>query len=80
MSNEETISKVKDTLEELRPYLQMDGGDMEFVELTDDNIVKIRLQGACAGCPGAMYTLKLGIEKKVKEMVPEIESVEAVPF
>ncbi len=80
MSNEETISKVKDTLEELRPYLQMDGGDMEFVELTDDNIVKIRLQGACAGCPGATYTLKLGIEKKVKEVVPEIQSVEAVPF
>lgn len=80
MSNEETITKVKETLEELRPYLQMDGGDMEFVELTDDNIVKIRLQGACAGCPGATYTLKLGIERKVKEMVPEIESVEAVPF
>ena len=80
MSNEETISKVKDTLEELRPYLQMDGGDMEFVELTEDNIVKIRLQGACAGCPGAAYTLKLGIEKKVKELVPEIQSVEAVPF
>jgi Fe-S cluster biogenesis protein NfuA len=80
MSNEETISKVKDTLEELRPYLQADGGDMEFVEITDDNIVKIRLQGACAGCPGAMYTLKLGIEKKVKELVPEIHSVEAVPY
>ncbi len=54
MSNEETVTKVKATLEELRPYLQMDGGDMEFVELTEDNIVKIRLQGACAGCPGAM--------------------------
>ena len=80
MSNEETISKVKETLEELRPYLQMDGGDMEFVEMGEDMIVKIRLKGACAGCPGAMYTLKLGVERKVKEVVPEVVAVEAVPF
>ena len=80
MSNEETISKVKETLEELRPYLQMDGGDMEFVEMGEDMIVKVRLQGACAGCPGAMYTLKLGVERKVKEVVPEVVAVEAVPF
>jgi Fe-S cluster biogenesis protein NfuA len=80
MDNEEIIAKVKETLEELRPYLQMDGGDMEFVELTEEKVVRIRLKGACAGCPGAMYTLKLGIERKVKELVPEIEAVEAVPF
>jgi Fe-S cluster biogenesis protein NfuA len=80
MSNEEIIVKVKETLEELRPYLQMDGGDMEFVEMGEDMIVKIRLKGACAGCPGAMYTLKLGVERKVKEVVPEVVAVEAVPF
>ena len=80
MEREEMLSKVKETVEQLRPYLQMDGGDMDFVELTDDNVVKVRLRGACAGCPGAVYTLKLGVERKIKEVVPEIVSVEAVPF
>ncbi len=70
--------KVKAVLETLRPYLQMDGGDLEFVELTDDKVVKIKLKGACAGCPGAMYTLKNGIERKMKEEIPEVVSVEAV--
>jgi Fe-S cluster biogenesis protein NfuA len=72
--------KVKAVLETLRPYLQMDGGDLEFVELTDENVVKVKLKGACAGCPGAMYTLKMGIERKVKEEIPEVTSVEAVSF
>jgi len=80
MSNEEMLEKVKSTLKELRPYLQMDGGDMEFVEMTENNIVRIRLKGHCAGCPGAMYTLKLGIERKVREVVPEVAAVEAVPM
>jgi Fe-S cluster biogenesis protein NfuA len=80
MSNEETLGKINTALEEIRPYLQMDGGDLEFVELTDDMIVKVKLKGACAGCPGAMYTLKLGVERKVKEVVPEVVAVEAVPF
>ena len=72
--------KVKAVLETLRPFLQMDGGDLEFVELTEDKVVKVKLKGACAGCPGAMYTLKMGIEKKVREEIPEVVSVEAVPF
>ena len=72
--------KVKAVLETLRPYLQMDGGDLEFVELTDDKVVMIKLKGACAGCPGAMYTLKMGIERKMKEEIPEVVSVEAVQF
>ena len=72
--------KVKAVLETLRPYLQMDGGDLEFVDLTDDKVVKIKLKGACAGCPGAMYTLKMGIERKMKEEIPEVVSVEAVQF
>ncbi len=80
MSNEEMLAKVKATIEELRPYLQMDGGDMEFVEMTESNVVRIRLKGHCAGCPGAMYTLKLGIERKVREVVPEVAAVEAVPM
>ena len=70
--------KVKEIVERLRPYLQMDGGDLEFVELTEEKIVKVRLKGACVGCPGAQHTLKLGVERKIKEEVPEIEAVEAV--
>jgi len=80
MSREEMLDKVKGTIEELRPYLQMDGGDMEFVEMDEDNVVHVRLQGACAGCPGAAYTLKMGVERKLKEVVPEVTAVEAVPF
>lgn len=79
-NNGEMLTQVKETIETLRPYLQMDGGDMEFVEMTEDKVVKVRLKGACAGCPGAMYTLKLGVERKLKEVVPEITGVEAVPF
>ena len=50
--------KIKDALDQIRPFLQRDGGDIEFVEYTDDNIVKVRLQGHCAGCPGAQMTIK----------------------
>ncbi|MFH1529602.1 MAG: NifU family protein [Pseudomonadota bacterium] len=72
--------KVKAVLETLRPFLQMDGGDLEFVEITDEKVVKVKLKGACAGCPGAMYTLKMGIERKVMEEVPDVTAVEAVPY
>jgi Fe-S cluster biogenesis protein NfuA len=78
--NGDMLTQVKETIETLRPYLQMDGGDMEFVEMTEDKVVKVRLKGACAGCPGAAYTLKLGVERKLKEVVPEVTAVEAVPF
>ena len=70
--------KVKDALDQIRPFLQRDGGDVEFVELTDDNIVKVRLQGHCAGCPGAQMTIKAVIERILKESYPEIQGVEAV--
>ena len=69
---------IKDALENIRPYLQRDGGDVEFVEYTEDKIVKVRLQGACHGCPAAQMTLKNGIEKILKEQYPEIKSVESV--
>ncbi|MDR1067683.1 MAG: NifU family protein [Clostridiales Family XIII bacterium] len=65
-------------LENIRPYLQRDGGDVEFVDYTDDNIVKIKLLGHCAGCPHAQMTIKGGIERILKEQYPEIASVEAV--
>ena len=70
--------KIKDALGQIRPYLQRDGGDIEFVELTEDNVVLVRLQGHCAGCPGAQMTIKGVVERLIKEAYPEIKAVEAV--
>ena len=67
---------IKDALENIRPFLQRDGGDVEFVEYTEDKVVKVRLQGRCAGCPGATMTIKGVIERLLKENYPEIHSVE----
>jgi Fe-S cluster biogenesis protein NfuA len=69
---------IKNALENIRPYLQRDGGDVEYIDYTDDNVVKIRLLGHCAGCPHAQATIKGGIERLLKEEYPEIDSVEAV--
>jgi Fe-S cluster biogenesis protein NfuA len=71
------IEKVQEALNKIRPMLQQDGGDVELVGI-EGNIVKVRLQGACAGCPMSQMTLKNGIEKVLKEEIPEIESVENV--
>ena len=66
-------------LEEIRPYLQRDGGDVEFVDYTEDKIVLVRLQGHCAGCPYSQMTIKNGIQEILQEQFPgEIEAVEAV--
>jgi len=70
--------KVQDALNKVRPSLQADGGDVELVEVQEDGIVKVRLQGACAGCPMSQMTLKMGIEKMLKQNVPEVERVESV--
>ena len=70
--------KIKDALAQIRPYLQRDGGDIEFVELTEDNIVKVKLQGHCAGCPGAQMTINGVVERLLKESYPEIQGVESV--
>ena len=70
--------KVKDTIESLRSALQSHGGDVELVGIDDDNTVKVRLQGACQGCPGAAMTMKQGIERILKEKVPEVKEVVAV--
>ena len=70
--------KTNEALDQIRPFLQRDGGDIEFVEYTDDNIVRVRLQGHCAGCPGAQMTIKGVVEKILKESYPEIAGVEAV--
>ena len=70
--------KVRAMLNDVRPSLQADGGDVEFVDVTDDGIVKVRLKGACGSCPMAQITLKMGIEKYLKEKIPEVVEVVAV--
>jgi len=70
--------KIEKALEEIRPALMADGGNVELVDVTDKGVVKVRLTGACGCCPMSTYTLKLGIEQRLKELVPEVESVEQV--
>jgi Fe-S cluster biogenesis protein NfuA len=70
--------KIEKAISGIRPQLQADGGDIEFVGVTEDNVVQVRLRGACAGCPGAAMTLKMGVERVIRESVPEIKSVENV--
>jgi Fe-S cluster biogenesis protein NfuA len=69
-----TIENVERVLDELRPYLMADGGNVEVVEL-DGPVVKVRLQGACGSCPSSTMTLKMGIERKLRESIPEVTEV-----
>jgi Fe-S cluster biogenesis protein NfuA len=70
--------KVKAIIEAIRPNLQSHGGDVEFVSTENGSTVNVRLQGACSGCPGAKMTLKMGIERLLKEKVPQVKEVIAV--
>lgn len=74
----ELESKVINVIEQLKPYLQADGGDIRFVELTDENVVLVELQGACGSCPHSQITLKKGVEAAVKKAIPEIVSVDDI--
>ena len=77
MAKEKTFDeKVKECIDEIRPVLQQDGGDCELVSI-EGKTVKIRFQGACHGCPGAAMTLKMGIEKHMRDKIPELEEVVA---
>ena len=69
--------KIEGAIKKIRPFLQRDGGDIELVDVVD-GVVKVRLKGACSGCPMSQMTLKQGVEKALKEDVPEVVSVEAV--
>ena len=69
------IDRVLIALERVRPYLQSDGGDIEFIDVTDDMTVKVKLTGACHGCPYSMQTLKAGVEQAIMKEVPEIKRV-----
>ncbi|KWW29514.1 MAG: NifU domain-containing protein [bacterium P3] len=77
---EKTIveEKVKSAIQQIRPYLQQDGGDVEYVDMTNEGVVMVRLQGHCGSCPHAMMSLKQGIETSIKEVIPEVKSVERV--
>lgn len=71
--------KVQEVIEEIRPSLQRDGGDIELVDVNeDDGVVKVRLTGACHGCPMSQMTLKMGVEHELKKKVPEVSKVVAV--
>ena len=70
--------KVEQALAIIRPALQRDGGDIELVEVEESGLVKVRLTGACHGCPMSQMTLKSGVERVLKQQVPEVTSVEAV--
>ena len=78
LNKEELTVKINISLEELRPFLVADGGDMELVEITDDGIVRVRLLGACSDCSMSLMTLKAGLEESIKKIAPEIKSVEAI--
>ncbi len=70
--------QVQAVIEEIRPRLQADGGDIELVDVEEGGVVKVRLKGACAGCPGAQMTLQFGVQKLLQERIPEVTQVVAV--
>ena len=76
MVDREEVQKVLS--EQVAPRLAMDGGGIELVDLTEDGVVKVRLKGACQGCPGARMTLQMGVQRILKDAIPEVTGVEAV--
>lgn len=72
------IERIEAALAIVRPGIQLDGGDVEFVDIDDDGIVVVRLLGACVGCPSSSVTLKSGIERQLRERVPEVTAVRAI--
>lgn len=80
MDIQETKVKVLKALEEIRPYLQADGGDINLVEITDDLVVKVEMTGACDGCQYSQQTLKAGVEMGIKKVIPEVKEVVAINF
>jgi Fe-S cluster biogenesis protein NfuA len=80
MEMEQTSLKqrVEEVLGTIRPRLQADGGDVQLVEVSDEGVVSVQLVGACRGCPGATMTLKMGIERILKQQIPHVKRVEAV--
>jgi len=78
MITPEMLSKINSALDNIKPYLQADGGDISLVEVTDDYVVKVKLHGACGCCPFSLQTLKAGVEESLKREIPEIKEVVSV--
>lgn len=78
MTNTDAVEKIHQALAEIRPFLNSDGGDITLIELTPENVVKVRLHGACIGCTVNQMTLKMGVETTIKKYVPEVVRVEQV--
>jgi len=76
--NNNIKERVIKALDKIRPYLQSDGGDISLIEITEDNTVKVKLQGTCHGCPYSLYTLKAGVEQALIKEVPEVKRVISV--
>jgi len=74
----ELLAQVEAALDTIRPYLETDGGNVSVEEITPDNVVKLKLLGACGSCPMSIMTLKAGIEQAIKKAVPEVSAVEAI--
>lgn len=78
INTEDLTNKVNDAIDQLRPFLEADGGDMELIEITESGVVRVQLLGACKDCSMNAMTLKAGLEDAVKKIAPEITRVEAV--
>ena len=77
-TDSEMIAKIEEALQQIRPFLEADGGNVSVVGITEDKVVKVQLLGACKSCSMSMMTLKAGIEETIKRAVPEVKAVEAV--
>lgn len=77
-SNQNLVEKIERTLDSIRPYLQSDGGNIRVIEVTEDGIVKVEMQGSCISCPMSSMTLKAGVEEAIRNAFPEIKGVEAI--
>ena len=73
------LDKIREGLDKIRPYLKADGGDIQFIDVTNDNVVRVKLLGACGSCPMSLQTLKAGVEYTLKRVMPEIKEVVNVP-
>lgn len=78
MTRSETIKRIEQALADIRPFLEKDGGDITFEELTDDMIVRVRLHGACSSCSMSPMTMKTGVEESIKKATPEVQEVVAI--
>jgi Fe-S cluster biogenesis protein NfuA len=78
MANQELINRIESSLDSMRPFLEADGGNISFREITEEMVVKVELHGSCSNCSMSLMTLKAGVEEAIKKVAPEVVSVEAI--